>query len=234
MRPTSFAGPVARRVSKPAVVIAGAAILLIAVTGCSDDQASSDGVLSGSNILQPGSPGEPASTLGPDAEVPETEWNDSDAAFMAMMIPHHAQALEMSELARTRAQSESVKALAQRISGAQGPEIIAMSAWLEARKLEVPAAEGDAHEHEHDDATMPGMLSEAEMSELAEARGADFDRLFLEGMIGHHQGAVQMAEEVATEGTDVLVSEMAADVGVGQSAEIDRMRTLLQELASSS
>lgn len=228
---TWAAGPVVRRAPRLPPVGALLLILVVALTGCTSGESGSD---SSGTVLAPGSPGDQASTLGPDEELPETEWNDADAAFMTMMIPHHAQALEMSELARTRAQSESVKALAQRISGAQGPEIIAMSAWLEARKLEVPAAEGDAHEHEHDDATMPGMLSEAEMSELAEARGADFDRLFLEGMIGHHQGAVQMAEEVATEGTDVLVSEMAADVGVGQSAEIDRMRTLLQELASSS
>lgn len=208
-----------------------AAILLVAVTGCSDDQASSDGVLSGSNIVQPGRPGEPASTLGPDAQLPETGWNDSDAAFMAMMIPHHAQALEMSELAETRAQSESVSALAQRISGAQGPEIIAMSSWLQDRDLEVPSAEGAAHEHgEQMSGAMPGMLTEAEMSELAEAQGTRFDRLFLEGMIGHHEGAVQMAGEVATEGSDIIVSEVAAEVAVGQSAEIQRMHELLREL----
>lgn len=142
-----------------------------------------------------------------------------------------AQALEMSELAGTRAQSKSVKALAQRISGAQGPEIIAMSSWLQGRDLEVPTAEAATHEHgEPMSGPMPGMLTEAEMSELAEAQGARFDRLFLNAMIGHHEGAVQMADEVATEGTDIIVSEVAADVAVGQSAEIDRMRELLQAL----
>jgi len=211
------------------------AVILLAVSGCTAGEADS-GASAGTTMLQPGGPGEPASTLGPDAEVPEAGWNDSDAAFMAMMIPHHAQALEMSELARTRAQSESVKALARRISGAQAPEIVAMSSWLKGRDLVVPTAEGEMHEHAHGeqmDATMPGMLTETEMSELAAAHGAGFDRLFLEGMIGHHEGAVQMADEVAIQGTDIIVSEVAADVAVGQSAEIDRMRELLRELARS-
>jgi len=218
------------------------AFVLVVVTGCTsggtesgaeiDPSASSQAAAAsptGPKMLQPGRPGETASTLAPDAELPDPEWTGSDVAFMQMMIPHHAQALEMAALAKTRADDEQVKAVARRISAAQGPEVIAMSSWLRARGLEVAAG---GHEQEHGDTAMmmPGMLSEPEMRQLASSRGARFDRLFLEGMMSHHEGAVQMAGAVAVEGIDIQVSEVAAEVDVGQTAEIGRMRELLEGL----
>ena len=150
-----------------------------------------------------------------------------------MMVPHHAQALEMSALAPERAASKQVLALARRIKGAQGPEVLTMSSWLQTRDIEVPKAGEDpsSYDHgEHGHMEMEGMLTREQLAELEAARGARFDRLFLRDMIGHHQGAVDMAQQVAVDGTDLQVSEIAADVNTGQAAEINRMRDLLRAL----
>jgi len=204
-----------------------------------------------STVVQPGRPGEPARTLPPDATVAGTRWNGADVDFVQMMIPHHAQALRMCALARTRADDPQVAAVARRIDAAQAPEILALSSWLQDRGLPVPSAPGAGsgphathgsmhHQHgsrpqhgpEHAEAgmRMPGMLSAAEMRTLAEASGARFDRLFLADMIRHHGGAVTMAEQVAVSGSDLRVSEIAAEVATEQRAEIDRMRTVRSQL----
>ena len=182
--------------------------------------------------LQPGLPGEAAST-GP-VEVPEPEpENHSDIAFMQMMIPHHAQAVTMAKLAEKRAQDPAVRRLADRIKAAQGPEILFMAAWLEERGLDVPAAADDpeafdhgAHGHEG----MHGMMTPRQMKALSQARGKRFDELFLRQMIQHHSGAIQMAGVAAEEGVDRTVAEVAADVSVTQSAEIGIIEDLLREL----
>ena len=184
-------------------------------------------------VVQPGRPGEAARTVGP-GEMPETaQWNHSDVAFAQMMIPHHEQALEMSRLATSRAGSDQVQALARRITGAQGPEIVVLAGWLADRGIEVPKAGEDSEQYDHGKhghIEMAGMLTEQEMSSLEAAKGREFDRLFLTGMIGHHAGAVSMAQTTGAEGSDILIAEMAADVAVGQAAEIDRMREILHAL----
>lgn len=222
-----------------------AALTLAAVAGCTSDAtepASDSGgeaqQQSGQQgtVLQPGSPGEGNQTLSPGATpVPESEHNDVDVQFMQMMIPHHAQAVEMGDLADTRARDEQVTSLAQRIADAQQAEIRGMSGWLEARNLDVPKedAGGHAMDHHHDkpgEAMMDGMLSPAEMDELAAADGARFDELYLQGMIRHHRGAIDMAAKVMDSGSDVVVGELAADISAGQAAEIDRMRQILRRL----
>lgn len=185
-------------------------------------------------VIAPAGPGEEASTGGPESapEPPSgADFNQSDIAFMQMMVPHHAQALEMSRLAARHARSADVRRLASRIRAAQAPEILAMSSWLTERDVDVPQAGEDhsAYEHgTHGSRRMGGMLTGAQMSELARARGAEFDQLFLLGMISHHRGAVQMASTVAVAGTDIRVSELAADVNAGQLAEIARMRQMLR------
>jgi uncharacterized protein (DUF305 family) len=204
---------------------------LLALTGCShSDGATPVGAgddVARSQILQPGRPGEANQTLPPDATVPSAPFNDADASFMRMMIPHHAQALEMSELARTRASDEDVLSLARRIEGAQGPEIRSMSSWLASRGLALP----EAGEHSgHSSGPMMGMLTEEQMAELEAARGAEFDRLYLAGMIQHHQGAVDMAGEELEAGSDLLALELAADISTGQLAEIRRMEDLRRSL----
>lgn len=196
--------------------------------GSADDQAAQAGAVT---TLQPGLPGEPAET-GP-AEVEEVEENHADIAFMQMMIPHHAQAIEMSGLALEHAADDRVRRLAERIKVAQGPEILAMAAWLDERGYEVPRAAEDHSKYDHGahgHGEMAGMLSEEEMAELADARGARFDRLFLRGMIAHHGGAIEMSAVATEEGADLTVQQMAADVSVTQTVEIDIMRELLRDL----
>jgi uncharacterized protein (DUF305 family) len=211
-------------------------LLLAACSGGSDDDPAS-GSREGSSqddltIIQPGRPGEEASTGAPDELISQVP-SHADIAFMQMMVPHHAQAVEMAELARRYAVDPDVRRMAARIRAAQGPEIVAMSSWLEQQGVEVFQPGADPHDfdhslHGHD--PMLGMLTDAQLAELAEARGSRFDRLFLQGMIRHHRGAVRMAENVATEGVDVLVTELAADVHVTQTSEIARMREMLAGL----
>lgn len=192
-------------------------------------------------VIQPGQPGEPASEVESRSLEPgstpaaDESWNHADVMFMQMMIPHHAQALEMSRLADKHAQDPRVRKLAERIHAAQGPEIRVMSDWLADRDLEVPRADepADKHDHaKHGHAGMTGMLTQAEMKRLAAARGARFDRLFLRGMIKHHRGAITMVDEITPDGEDVIVSEMAADMATGQAAEINRMNDVLTSLTS--
>jgi uncharacterized protein (DUF305 family) len=241
-----------RRVAATAV----AATVALAAAGCTQNEAPPAQAgekqvrptRPGPTVLQPGRPGEPARTLGPDATVSEAQPNAADADFVQMMIPHHAQALRMCDLARTRARDEQVAAVARRIDAAQGPEILAMSAWLQAHGLPVPSRQGGQQDgghaqggHEHGGhgspgggspamASMPGMLSAEQMRELAGTSGRRFDRLFLAGMIRHHRGAVQMAQSVLNQGSDLRVSEMATDVAAEQKAEIARMRAILRNL----
>ena len=205
-----------------------AAVLAVALGGC-----SSESKPDGPKVIQPGAPGEPNQSGDPDPADRSNEWNHTDIAFMQMMIPHHHQALKMSALAEKHARSKSVRILAERIRGAQAPEIQAMSAWLDERNIEVPRADADPMKYDHSQHghnSMMGMMTPAQMRELSAARGEKFDRLFLKGMIRHHAGAVDMAEDAARDGTDMIVSEMTADVAATQSAEIGRMEDLLAEL----
>jgi uncharacterized protein (DUF305 family) len=211
-------------------------LLLAACSGGGSDEgsapragtASSDDV----TVIQPGRPGEDASTGAPEAPIAQQP-SHADIAFMQMMVPHHAQAVEMAELAEKHAVDPDVRRLAARIRAAQGPEILSMSGWLEQEGLEVPQPGDDPRDFEHSaghDDPMMGMLTEQEMKQLARARGSAFDRLFLQGMIRHHRGALAMAETVAADGVDVLVGELAADVHVTQTAEIATMQELLADL----
>lgn len=225
--------------------------LALGSVSCSsgDDQpaeaARSGGEKAQSKILQPGRPGEDMETLPPDTTVSHAPANDADVMFMQMMVPHHAQALEMSELAETRAQDDQVVALARRIEGSQGPEITAMMGWLQSRGMEVPESVDDLEGHsmghggdhggdhgsDHGDGmVMQGMLTERQMDRLAAARGTAFDRLFLESMIRHHEGAVTMARDLLGSGSEALAIELAADVALGQEAEIGRMVEIEQQL----
>ena len=217
-------------------------VLGLGLAACSSEEppdAGSEDSEAQSKIIQPGRPGEGNETLDPDATVEEPVTNDADVTYMQMMVPHHAQALEMSELAQTRARDEQVVAISRRIKGAQGPEIVGMASWLESRDLEVPESmddlggmemqggdHSDHSDHGGGDSMAPamqGMLSDAQMTDLAQARGAVFDRLFLAGMISHHEGAVLMARDEMEAGSDTLALELAADVAAGQQAEIGRM-----------
>ncbi len=224
------------------VLAATLVLALGTLAGCSGEEAedttgSSSGATApadpGLTQLQPGAPGEAARTLPADAVVGGPGWNHDDLAFVQMMVPHHQQALEMAELAETRASSPEVAGLAARIEAAQAPEILLMAGWLAEQGVEVPGPEDDpsAWDHgAHGHSGMAGILTPEEMAALAAAEGAQFDRLFLEGMVRHHEGAVEMAVAALAGGQDQRVLELADDVNAGQSAEIARMRRVLAGL----
>lgn len=219
----------------PAALAACAVVASLTLTACleKENDGPPESRPSSPAILQPGGPGDEASPAEPGATAEHADFAHDDVAFMQMMIPHHAQALTMSKLAPNRAESPDVKSLARRILVAQPPEILLMSAWLAERNLAVPSAQDDPADFDHGEhghETMHGMLTDDQMQELRAARGAEFDRLFLRGMIQHHRGAVIMADPVATKGSDIQVSELANDIVAGQGAEIDRMRVLLKQL----
>jgi len=143
----------------------------------------------------------------------------SDAMFLQMMIPHHQQAVEMSQLASSHGASPEVQKLADTIAAAQGPEIEQMQAWLD-----------DAHAPDMMSGSamgMDGVLSDAAMAKLEAAQGADFDRLYLQGMIGHHEGAIVMAQDVIDSGENPTVIALAKRIIAAQTAEIAQMKQML-------
>nr|BFF19559.1 DUF305 domain-containing protein [Promicromonospora thailandica] len=184
--------------------------------------------------------GEPAKTVAPEdyEGAPEqAPFSRADAEFLSDMIWHHDQAIEMSVLAPERAASEQLKTFANRIDVVQASEIDLMTSWLEENDYPVPlTAEGGdgsgprAPEHGHDAADMPGMLTDVEMAALEDASGQEFDRLYLEGMIKHHEGALAMCKEVAAAGSQERVLELANNIAADQMAEIDRLDQMLDEL----
>lgn len=148
---------------------------------------------------------------------------------MQGMIGHHAQAIEMTGLLATRTQSEDMRKLAQRIDVSQTDEIKMMQEWLKSRGEALP----DPHAHHHGGALMPGMLTADEMARLSEAKGDTFDRLFLEFMIKHHEGALAMVEQLhatAGAGQEPEMFAFANDVDADQRMEIDRMHIMLDKL----
>ena len=184
-------------------------------------------------LVQPGAPG--ASTRAIDVaqatDLSQVQFSGADVRFMQGMIGHHAQAVEMVALIAERSRSESMRLLGLRIAVSQTDEMALMREWLEARGQAPP----DPHAHHMHGATlMPGMLTPEEMQQLADARDAAFDRLFLEGMIKHHQGALTMVDELfasAGAAQDSEIHAFASDVDADQRMEIDRMGSMLQEIA---
>jgi uncharacterized protein (DUF305 family) len=162
----------------------------------------------------------------------------ADVAFMTHMIEHHAQAITMSRLAPTNGASASIRTLADRIINAQQDEIALMQQWLRDRGQPTPdpaamASHGDHAGHEAMTMMMPGMLSPAQMQQLQAARGPEFDRLFLTGMIQHHRGAIAMVNDlIATPGAaqDQFVFKLASDVNVDQTTEVERMTGMLAKM----
>jgi uncharacterized protein (DUF305 family) len=172
-------------------------------------------------VVLPGKPGESARVTDSDhVRAPDgSTYSTIDVTFVQMMIVHHAQAVEMAGLAPQRAGNPTLRNLAARISAAQRPEMDWLRAWLKARNQ----AESDpAHDHD----TMPGMQSAADMAALAAARGADFDRRFVAMMIDHHKGAMQMAGDVVSGGSDEKLRETANEMAVEQGSEIRRLEQL--------
>jgi uncharacterized protein (DUF305 family) len=185
----------------------------------------------GPPIVQPGAPGESSHAIdaAKAADLSRVQYTAADVRFMQGMIGHHAQALEMTELLSTRTASDDMRKLAHRIELSQADEIKMMKRWLETRGQTVPSEH--AH-HMHGATLMPGMLTPEEMNHLADAKGPEFDRLFLEYMIKHHEGALTMVKDLFATPGAAQESEMfafASDVDADQRMEIDRMGAMLRE-----
>jgi uncharacterized protein (DUF305 family) len=211
------------------IVLAGAlAVLGVALflfLQRSDDAAEEPDV---GNVVQPGAPGQSGRTLSAEdlRNATPPGHSPADTRFMQRMIPHHSQALAMTALVKDRTTSTDVTLLAQRIDVSQKDEIALMSRWLRERGEQVPAGH-EGHE------TMPGMLTAEQMGQLVAARGAQFDRLFLESMIRHHEGALAMVRELYAGGggLEPATDRFARDVDADQSIEITRMREMLAKLS---
>ena len=164
------------------------------------------------------------------ADLSQVEYTGADIKFMQGMIGHHAQAVEMVALVPSRTSREELKKLALRIDLSQQDEIKMMQRWLEVRGQQVPSVTAL---HMHGATLMPGMLTADEMDRLAKAKGDEFDRLFLEGMIKHHGGALTMVADLfATPGAgqDVEIFSFASDVDADQRMEIERMGAILDTI----
>jgi uncharacterized protein (DUF305 family) len=198
--------------------------------------ASSSGVQSAA-VVQPGSPGETSAVVAPGTgsnAVPQA--TEADIRFMQGMIHHHAQALDMTELIDARTGDPDMRKLGLRIHVSQTDEIKMMQRWLQARGQDAPdpRAHRDMAGMEGMDhmVMMPGMLTPDEMQRLASALGREFDRLFLQGMIKHHNGALIMVKDLfATPGAGQQseIFAFASDVEADQKMEIDRMADMLKE-----
>ncbi|KFG01708.1 DUF305 domain-containing protein [Streptomyces europaeiscabiei] len=218
-----------RRTSRAPLVTASLTAAVLVLAGCDSGSASDpDGgsaKSSGPAVIAPGKPGEAAQTLSPEEvekqRAEDDTPNSADFDYARMMIVHHTQALEMTELAPDHARSTQVKRIAERISAAQKPEIEAMEGWLKVH-------DGDKRDTSHDHGTMPGMATGAQLKKLGTLDGEKFDQLFLKLMITHHEGAITMATDVKAQGNNILVEEMADDVIAQQATEISRMRDLTE------
>ena len=183
-------------------------------------------------IVQPGAPGEPSRVITAETATDQSQVGHTaaDVQFMRDMIVHHAQALEMTALVSSRTSREDMRLLALRIDVSQSDEIEMMQSWLEVRGEQVPGRH--AH-HGHDATLMPGMLTVEDMARLAAATGAKFDRLFLQSMIKHHEGALIMAAELFSRpgaGQEAEIFAFASHVDADQRMEIERMGAMLKEL----
>ena len=183
-------------------------------------------------IVQPGAPGEPSRVITADkaTDLSQVQTTAADVRFMQGMIGHHGQAIEMTALLASRTVREDMRKLALRIEVSQADEIQMMQRWLEARRQEVP---GPHAMHMHGATLMPGMLTAEEMARLTGAKGDEFDRLFLEGMIKHHGGALTMVQDLLSTpgaGQESEIFAFVSDVEADQRMEIDRMDAMLKEL----
>lgn len=211
-----------------------AALLLCTLGACASSPAST---VSSGPVPAQFQQGPEAAIARAVADSIRHPFTDADIHFMSAMIGHHSQAIAMSRLIPTHDASPVVQTLGDRIINAQQDEIVTMQRWLRNRRQPVPEAKAgpmkmmmNGMEHEM---LMPGMLTEAQMNELAQARGEDFDKKYLAFMIQHHQGAVSMVKDLFGSigaGQDETVFKFASDVNVDQTTEIARMERMLAAL----
>jgi uncharacterized protein (DUF305 family) len=208
-----------RTITLRRLVLSGvaAAATLVLTAGCGGDGDDSGAMNHGG-----------ATSSSGGAAPSATGFNDADVRFAQMMIPHHRQAVDMAKLAATRASDAEVKALAGQIAAAQDPEIATMTGWLTAWGEPMAAPDGG---HDMPGMTsMPGMMSDGEMTALAAAKGAEFDRMFVQMMIAHHNGAIQMARDEQKSGVNAEAKALAVTIEKTQTDEVATMQAILDRL----
>jgi uncharacterized protein (DUF305 family) len=209
------------------LLVAAAAGAVLALGGCTSDSEDS-APESDRPVVQLGAPGESNRTLSPEEieGLDQPEHTEADVAFVQGMVPHHQQALEMTAMVDGRTASKRIPLLAERIEVSQTDEIAQLENWLTERDEAVPGE----HSHHGDHAElMPGMLTGDELEALRAAEGRRFDRLFLNYMIRHHEGAVIMVEELfnGDGGQEPQVFHLARHIESDQLVEISRMKQML-------
>ena len=202
----------------------------LGVTAAACKTASGDSS-TGTRILQPGAPGQETKTINTAqaTDLSKVQATPADVKFMQGMIGHHAQAVEMVALIKERTANPIMNRLGLRIQVSQDDEMNMMRKWLGDRGADIPGP----HAHHEPGGFMPGMLTSEEMTALAAAKGVEFDRLFLQGMIKHHGGAITMVEELFKSpgaGQEGGIFAFASDVDADQRMEIDRMGAMLKEI----
>jgi len=226
--------------ARKCVHVCGPLLMATAFLAFSASPARSEQSGSAPVLVQPGAPGQPTKALPPSTKAKLPPLSPADVEFMQGMIMHHAQAIEMTALIPSHTENKELRSLGARISRSQDDEIRFMKRWLAARgkSLSMPMPESmpgtshmDSSNHAMDSMPlMPGMLTEEQMKALGKATGAEFDRLFLKGMIQHHNGALTMVKDLfgsAGAGQDAEIFGFATDVDTGQRAEIKIMQALL-------
>jgi len=185
-------------------------------------------------VVQPGAPGKPSKTLPPSTRAKLPPRSQADVEFMQGMIMHHAQAVEMTALIASHTENKELRSLGARISSSQSDEIKLMQRWLAARgeRISVDMPGMDMSRHSPHPQLMPGMLTPEQMEALGRAKEAEFDHLFLTGMIQHHDGALTMVKDLfdtAGAGQDADVFNFATDADNTQRAEIRIMQNMLEK-----
>jgi uncharacterized protein (DUF305 family) len=212
---------------KKTLTISAAAIAAaIALAGCAAGSGTGTSDSSSMPGMNHGSSAMPSSSAPATSAAASAEFNDADTMFAQMMIPHHAQAVTMSDMILDK---EGIPApvtdLATKIKAAQGPEIEKMTGWLESwgQPTEAPTGAHSGH-------SMSGMMGEEDMAKLEAAQGAEAAKLFLTQMIAHHEGAVEMAKTETTDGKNADAVQLSKDIVSDQEAEIQEMKDLLATL----
>jgi uncharacterized protein (DUF305 family) len=189
-------------------------------------------------VVQPGAPGSPSKTLPPSTKGTLPPQSPKDVAFMQGMIMHHSQAVEMTALIPSHTENKDLRSLGARISSSQSDEIKFMQRWLVLRGESTSMSMSgmpDMDKSGRPMPLMPGMLSHDQMEALKKAKGAEFDHLFLTGMIQHHQGALTMVKDLfdtAGAGQDADLFDFATDADNTQRAEIKIMQSMLEKVPS--
>ena len=196
------------------------------------------GIISSPPIIQPGAPGEPSKKLDAKAatDIANTSYIKADVKFLQGMIVHHEQAIIMSEMANERTNNKTILDLAKRIDVSQKDEINFMESWLKQRNEYADSSHSDHHMHEshHMHMNMAGMATPKQLNDLSNSKSTDFDRLFLQLMITHHDGALEMVEELKKypgNAYDPILNEFVSDLVNDQGVEIERMNGILVGLS---